>query len=115
MPQTINSLNLVRMGSIDALRPATYVLARSLAAGVAESITVPTAAPVSGKFVRMTGTAPFYVNFAGTATVPVDTAEADATASVLVMVDRWFFINGLATISVISAAISTVTAEFFTD
>lgn len=80
-------------------------MARSLAAGVAESITVPSGA----KYVVFSATADFYANYTTTATVPGDVT--DGTASELNPTGR--IIQGVTTISVISADTCIITAAFY--
>lgn len=92
-----------------ALRPATCVLARSLAASTAESITVPSGA----RFALFSATGDFYANYTTTATVPGDTAITDATASELNPAMR--FISGVTTISVIATAAAVLTVAFWRD
>ena len=82
-----------------------YVCARVLAAGVAESVTVPTGA----RYAVFSSTGDFYARFTGTATVPVDTD--DGTASELNPGIR--DVSGLTTLSVISAGTPTVTVAFY--
>lgn len=92
-----------------ALRPSTCVLARSMAASTAESITVPTGA----RFVVFSATGDFYANYTTTATVPPDTAITDACASELNPSAR--FISGVTTISVIAPSATILTASFYRD
>ena len=84
---------------------ATYVLARSLAAGVAESMTVPSGA----QYVNLSATSNFYANFLTTATVPGDVT--DGSASVLNPGLR--SLEGATAVSVISPVACVITAEFF--
>ena len=107
--QTLNRLDIVGGDLAYALRPATCVLARSLAANTAESITVPTGA----RFALFSATGDFYANYTTTATVPGDTAIADATASELNPAMRW--VSGVTTISVIAPATCVVTISFWVD
>ncbi len=109
--QVVGTLDIVKGpgGEAYALRPATCVLARSLAASTAESITVPTGA----RFCLFSANGDFYANYTTTATVPGDTALADATASELNPAMR--FISGVTTISVIAPAATIITAAFWRD
>lgn len=88
---------------------ATQVMARSLAASTAESITVPAGA----KYVVFSATADFYANYSTTATVPLDTT--DGSASELNPTGRIVggLIPAISTISVISADACIVTASFY--
>lgn len=99
-------------GSLDANgRPilivpfSNYVLSKSLAAGVAESFTVPAGA----EYVIFSATGDFYAKANGTATVPGDVT--DGTASELNPTARSCSPAG--TISVISSAAVVVTAAFY--
>lgn len=107
--QTLNPLDIVRGEQAYAIRPATCVLAKSLAASTAESITVPTGA----RFALFSATADFYANYTTTATVPGDTAISDATASELNPAMR--FISGVTTISVIAPVATVLTIAFWRD
>ena len=107
--QTLNPLDIVGGNLAYALRPATCVLARSLAANTAESVTVPSGA----RFALFSCTGDFYANYTTTATVPGDTAISDATASELNPSMR--FISGVTTISVIAPAICVLTVAFWRD
>lgn len=107
--QTINRLDIVGGNMAYALRPATCVLARSLAASTAESFTVPTGA----RFGLFSASGNFYANYTTTATVPGDTAITDATASELNPAMR--FISGITTISVIAPVACVVTLSIWTD
>ena len=107
--QTLNRLDIVGGNMAYALRPATCVLARSLAASTAESITVPTGA----RFALFSCSGDFYANYTTTATVPGDTVIADATASELNPAMR--FISGITTISIIAPAACVVTLSIWTD
>lgn len=91
--------------NIFARPPSGYVLARALAANTAESFAVPAGA----KFVVLSSTADFYVNCAGTATVPGDTTDGTASELNPSTLD----VSGVATISVISAGTPIVTAAFY--
>ncbi len=110
--QTIGNLEIVAGPSKQsfALRPATCVLAKSLAASTAEAFTVPTGA----KYVLFSATGDFYANYTTTATVPGDTAIADATASELNPAMR-YIPAGCTSISVIAPAACVVTASFWKD
>ena len=100
----MQSLNLDSTRQFAIPRP-TYVLARSLAANTAESMTVPTDA----KYVLFASTGNFHVSYTTTATVPGDTT--DGTACELNPELR--NIAGVTTISVISSAACIVTAAFY--
>lgn len=86
-------------------RPASdYVLARDVAAGVAEAFTVPAGA----NFVVFSSNVDFYAK-SGTAAVPGDVT--DGTASELNPVGMALY--GVSSISVISAAAGKITASFY--
>jgi hypothetical protein len=103
------SLNSLNLGPDDSysLRPSDYVLAKSLAAGVAESFTVPD----NAKYVLFSATADFYANYTTTATVPGDVT--DGTASELNPALR--ILTSVTTISVIAPADCVITASFWTN
>ena len=107
--QTLGSFDVVggAGGAAYALRPASCVLARALAASVAESITVPAGAV----FALFSATGDVYANYTTTAAVPSDTAIADATASELNPAMR--YVKGGTTISVISPASCVLTVSFW--
>lgn len=88
-----------------AVTPSDCVMARSLAASTAESITVPTGAGI----VLFSATGDFYANYTTTATVPGDTT--DGSASELNPGVRK--VAAGATISVISPAACVITAAFY--
>ena len=94
-----------------ALGIPIFTNARSLAASVAESITVPTGPnALPANYVSFSSTCDFYVNYTTTATVPGDVT--DGTASELNPLLRQ--IGGVTTISIITAASAcVVTASFF--
>ena len=99
-------------GSYALINP-DFVLARSLAATTAESITVPTGPDGKSKasYVSFSSTCDFYANYSQTATVPGDTT--DGTASELNPMVRYLS-GGVTTISVITAASSCIiTASFY--
>lgn len=83
------------------------VMARSLAASTAESITP----PAGSRYVIFSSNVDIYVNCYATATVPGDTT--DGTASELNPAGYEFNTNELPTISVISASAGIVTAAFY--
>jgi hypothetical protein len=83
------------------------VMARSLAASTAESITP----PAGSRYVIFSANVDFYVNAYATATVPGDTT--DGTASELNPSGYEFNPNELPTLSVISAAAGIITAAFY--
>lgn len=88
-----------------------YVLARSLAASTAESISVPTVNGVQARYVIFSSNCDFYVNGYTTATVPGDTT--DGTASELNPAG-YAIPADVTTLSVITAASSgIVTAAFY--
>ncbi len=109
--QVVGTLDIVKGpgGEAYALRPATCVLARALAANTAESITVPSGA----KFCLLSATGDFYANYTTTATVPADTVLADATASELNPAMR--YVPHVTTISVIAPSATVITASFWRD
>jgi hypothetical protein len=88
-----------------ALPYPDYVLSRSLAANVAEEMTVPSGAT----FAVFSATADFYANYTTTATVPGDVT--DGTASELNPSVR--DIKGVTAISVISSGTPVVTVSFY--
>lgn len=92
-----------------AMPVPAYVLARALAASTAEAMTVPAGAQYV--FLIHNGTAT-YARFDATATVPGDTT--DGTASMLIpATGLWVSLEGVTTVSVISAGTPIVTATFF--
>ena len=84
---------------------SNYVLAKSLAASVAESFTVPAGAA----YVVFSANGDFYAKVGGTATVPGDVT--DGTASELNPTAR--ACSPASTISVISPYATVVTAAFY--
>src|SRR6478735_6862846 len=95
---------------------ADSVLARALAATVAESMTVPGAGATTPRYVCISATDDIYVSVSGTATVPGDVT--DGTASVLLSKykgEHWFACSGVTTISAICAGAAVVTASFYRD
>lgn len=98
-----------------------YVSARVLAANTAESITVPAGVSAAGAplgiaaYVRIAVTADTYYSFSGVATVPVDTDDGTACELIKAQSDpEWRLVPpGATALSVISAAIGTVTASFY--
>lgn len=110
---TIKQLGIDKSNGSYALVNPDFVLARSLAANTAESITVPTGPDGKSKanYVSLASTCDFYANYTTTATVPGDTT--DGTASELNPLVR-LLNGGVTTISVITAASSCViTAAFY--
>jgi hypothetical protein len=90
-----------------ALDYPLYVDARVLAAGVAETVTI----PATAKFVVFQCTAaPFYVNYQGTAAAP-GADIADGTASELNPDVR--YLGSLANFSIVSTNNSIVTMCFY--
>lgn len=87
------------------LPPSDSVMARSLSANTAESITVPSGA----RYVVFACGADFYANYTTTATVPGDTTDGSASELNPTMRD----VNGKTTISVISASNTVITAAFY--
>jgi hypothetical protein len=95
-------------GNSPVPRPIPSVVnANSLAASVAESITVPTGA----RYVLFSCTANFYINCYTTATVPGDTT--DGTASDLNPAGYQLTPNEAVTLSVISPSACVITASFY--
>lgn len=88
-----------------ALPAPDYVCARVLAAGAAESITV----PANARYAVFSKTGDFYAKYSGAAAVPTDTD--DGTASELNPTIR--DVTGVATISIISAGTPIVTVAFY--
>lgn len=96
-------------GMPGGLNVSTFIDARVLAATTAESHTIPSGA----KSVRLTGTVPFFVNFAAAAAIPAADIT-DGSSSILVLTDRIFSIPSSATaIGLIASAICTITMEFY--
>lgn len=87
---------------------SAYVDARVLAAGVAETVTVPAAC----NFMVFSGTAAFYVRTGGTAAVPVADV-ADGTGAMLNPTARR--VTPAATFSIVAPATTIVTLECYTD
>ena len=83
----------------------TYVNAKSLAANTAESFTTPTGA----RFVIFSANCDFYANPTTTATVPGDVTNGSAS---MLNPAAWF-VEGITTVSVISAANCIVTAAYY--
>lgn len=90
---------------LTCLPPSDSVMARSLAANTAESITVPAGA----RYVVFAGTADFYANYTTTATVPGDTTDGTASELNPTMRD----VRNVTTISVISGSNAVITAAFY--
>jgi hypothetical protein len=88
------------------LNLSNHADARALAAGVAESHTVPTGA----KYVVFSSTTDFYANFAGVAAIPAADVT-DGTASILNPQLR--AIGQATAIGLISPAACIVTMEFY--
>lgn len=101
-----------RLRSIIGLdvRPAPdYVLSRVLAAGVAESMTVPTAAGKGAICIFGYSTTPCYVNCRATAAVPTDIADGTAAEAT----PTAYELNGGDTVSVIAPATCIVTMAVY--
>lgn len=117
MPNLPGNLAVVEQHSPGGSNPynaPAYVSARVLAANVAETISVPTNATK----VRLAGTADFYyaIGAAPTAVVPVDTDDGSSNELMKQQGGaEWRTCQGVAQISVISAAICIVTASFYTN
>lgn len=101
------------------LDPPTYVSARVLAAGVAESITIPQGSAGAGtvaQYVRIAGNADIYYSFSGAAAVPAADVD-DGTASEMIpnaCGGQWRKIPPTATLlSVVCAGAAIVTAAFY--
>jgi len=94
----------------DELPVPGYVNSKQLAAGVAESFTVPAGA--KHVHIHSTAAASTFVKFDGTATVPGDITDGTAPHPVGIE-GHGYYIEGVATISVISSATPIVVAEFF--
>jgi hypothetical protein len=96
--------------SITNFPSADGVNALSLAANVAETVTIPTGANI----VRIAATADIYIKAGGTATVPGDTT--DGTASELIKTSggaaEWRHLQGVSSLSVITAAAGGGIATF---
>ena len=100
MPTKVNAKSPVKYARLEVPQ---WIDAKALAAGVAETYTVPT----DVTFVILSGTQPFYINVNGVAAVPGDTS--DGTASLYVPSGAEFEINSGASLSIMSPAISVVT------
>lgn len=87
-----------------------YVNSKQLAAATAESFTVPAGA--THVHLHSTAAASTFAKFDGTATVPGDITDGTAPHQIGIE-GHWYYIEGVATISVISSATPIVTAEFF--
>lgn len=89
----------------------TYVNARALGAGVAESVTVPTGAKYVTVHTSIANTT--YVQFDGTtATVPGDTTNG-SSAMIIGPEGHTFIVDNIRTISVISSGAPVVTFAFY--
>lgn len=112
-PTRISTIPFNEPGS-NPVNPSTYVSSRVLAAGTAESITV----PANGNLVRLIGTADFWYSTTGIASPPAADID-DGSASELVNVSaedgRWLYLtSGTAAISVVtSASAAAVVASFY--
>lgn len=96
--------------AVQALKPATFVDARVLAATTNETVTKPTGA----RFLRMRGTTPFWVNFAsGTAAIP-GADVTDGSSSVYNPDGEMIYVGDIATFGIIAAAISAISLEWWT-
>jgi hypothetical protein len=84
-----------------------------LAAATAENIAVPASDPTAANFVRIAATDHIYVKFDGTATVPGDTTDGTASELIPLGTVAWYYVRGVANISVISAGTPVVTASFY--
>jgi hypothetical protein len=117
MPNLPGNLAVVEQhspGGSNPYNPPAYVSARVLAANTAETITV----PANATKVRLAGTADFYyaIGAAPTAVVPVDTDDGSSNELLKQQGGaEWRTCQGAAQISVISAAVCTVTASFYTN
>ncbi len=120
---TPNRLSVVSFNDLEGnpRNVPSYISARVLAANTAENITIPPSLKADGvttvgvaAYVRLAGTADFYYSFSGAATVPVDTDDGSACELIKAQGDAvWLLVPPTATVlSVISAAIATVTASF---
>ena len=89
------------------IKPAGWVDAFVLAAGVAETYTV----PASARFVIFSATADFYANFNGATAAAPTTEISNGTASVLNPTARR--VTPAATVSLIAPAACTITVEVF--
>lgn len=109
-PQHLGAVDVDEPGDNPRTEPG-YVSARSLGAGVAESITIPPQAA----YVRVAATADIFYKWAAGATVPGDVD--DGTACELLKVNgeaEWLIIPAGATVlSVISSGTPIVTASFY--
>jgi len=93
-----------------ALSKESFIATRVLAANTAESITV----PGSAKYVILSGTADFWVNFITTAVVPAADIENGSSPIYIPSAYKELReISGVTTISAISTPGGIVTAEFY--
>lgn len=104
----MGAINKYNGANIAVFPKPSYVNARALAAGVAESISVPSGA----NMVFLNTTAHTYVNMGGTAAVPTDLDDGSASA-LLSDGGQAYYLDGVTTISVISAGTPIVTATFY--
>jgi hypothetical protein len=102
---TLTNLDIVGGNIAYALRPADYVLARVLGAGAAESMTVPDGA----SFALFSATGDFYANYTATATVPGDVTNGQSSE----LNPAMRFVKGVASISLIAEADTTITVSFW--
>jgi hypothetical protein len=103
--------DLVVTTNAGALAIPDYVDAKVLAAGVAETQTVPVDTnSLHAEYVLFSANCDFYVGYDETASVPTDTA--DGTSFELNPTIRWLD-NTVSTISVISASTCIVTMSFY--
>lgn len=99
---------------INAIRQSNYIDARVLAAGIAESHTVPTGAVyvIFSAFTSTGAQASFWADFNGTAAIPsadiTDGSGCEANPAVR-------YVKGVTTISLIAPAACIVTMSFYTD
>jgi D-arabinose 1-dehydrogenase-like Zn-dependent alcohol dehydrogenase len=108
MAGTVNELKPITRGGqgLIGLNVARYVNARVLAASTAESLAVPAGA----RYVLLTANADFWADFTTTAAIPA-TDITDGSSPLLNPSLR--ALEGTTTISVISATVCIVTAEFY--
>jgi hypothetical protein len=94
----------------NALTKEPYILARVLDATVAESITVPSWA----RYVLLAGTVDFWADFRTTAVTPAADIE-NGLSPILIPggIKELREIDGVATISIVSAYTCIATAEFY--
>ena len=88
---------------------STYINGRALAANTNEDETVPSGA----KIVAITPTVDCYIEPGGTAAVPTDVTDGSGSLLIGAGQTRWFALDDVANIGLISAATCLVTLEYY--